>query len=139
MLKENITNENILGLRSQDILITRYTDIGISGDKIHFSRLNAVAYWNTNRKCLVGENDLDMIEFIPNPNGSGGELTYKNNFCVSLLVYDITKITSDIINKINNSQDGIIVVDYDRIRNEYRQSVHAVNDDPNLIRFGFIN
>jgi hypothetical protein len=138
MLNLNITNENILGLRSQDILITRYTDIGISGDKIHFSRQNAVAYWNSNHKCLVGENDLDTIEFIPNLNG-GGELTYKNNFCVSLLVYDITKITSDIINKINNSQNGIIVVDYDRIRNEYRQSGHAVNDDPNLIRFGLID
>lgn len=96
-------------------LIKMYLDRGVYQNKIIITQKPSVCNWSLTKKCLVGENNIEVLEVVK------GELTYKNNRLVSLLVR--TELTKDDVNKINNS-DGIIITD-------------AIYGNPHY-RYGFI-
>lgn len=117
LLKE----QPVFDIRDDIDFINAYTLLGVNSDKVIVSQLPSIATWSLTRKCLVNENNVQALEVVIYEN-DGGILTYKNNRIISMMVHE--GLTSDIIEKINNS-NGIIIS-------------KATDGKENRFRFGYI-
>jgi hypothetical protein len=85
-----------------ETLIKKYVDAGVIQSKIIVSRLPSVCNWSLSRNCLVGENNIELLEVLDNGDGNK-RISFENNRIVSM--QNRTEINID---EINNS-NGIII------------------------------
>jgi hypothetical protein len=88
-------------------LVEKYIKAGVHQNKIITTKQPCCVKWSLSRKCIVGENGIESLEFIDDENGNK-RLSYENNRLVFMSVK--AELTKEDIDEINNS-NGIICTD----------------------------